>query len=319
MRQYQELIHDILLNGVDRPDRTGTGRRSVFARTMQFDLNDAFPIVTVKRVPFKAVMAELCGFLRGCTSAEQFRELGCYVWDDNANNDGIMPNMWLRSPYRQGEDDLGRTYGHQWRRASIATDSKTGETGLLGDADPVHYDQIAGLIHGLVVDPYSTRHLVVSYVPSEVAFGLTALPPCHYAVQFYVEVDMFGGYHLHSLVNMRSCDVFLGLPFNISSYAALTHIVAHMVDRERVRCGLLKYGIRPGRLTMVLGDAHIYQDHIPQAREASSRRSLWCSGGGSYPEFIIRENNFTIDNVHPDHFELSGYSSHPPISARMAI
>lgn len=241
MKQYIDLVQSILDTGHYRQDRTGVGTLSTFGHVLQFDLRQAFPIVSVKSTNYKAAFAELEGFLTGVQSAAQFRDLGTKIWDANANDPGLpdSPNHWLTNPNRQGTDDLGRIYGAQWN-------DWRGPTGK-------SINQLQEMIDGLRDNPWSRRHLVSAWNPGEL--DRMALPPCHYAFQCWrTEAE------LSMIVHMRSVDVFLGLPFNIVSYAALMHWVAKQVG-----------DLEPRRLVMTLGDTHLYVNHINGARKMLTR------------------------------------------------
>lgn len=230
--QYRLLVSEILNDGDVRGDRTGTGTRSLFFRSLSHNLQDGFPLITLKKVHFKSIVAELIWMLSGSTNNNDLNALGCSIWNEWAADDG----------------DLGPIYGRQWR--CIGVDNK---------------DQIIDLINNLINNPNSRRHVVsawnVSDLPVEkisikdnIKYGLMSLAPCHYAFQMYIKND-----RLSCLMHMRSSDVFLGLPFNIAQYALLTHIIA-------LECGL---GV--GMLHITLGDVHLYSNHVEQAKELIGR------------------------------------------------
>lgn len=333
MEQYKALVKDIIEHGQVRRDRTGVGTVGVFGRMLNFDLEEGFPILTLKHVPFRSVAAELSGFLRGFTSADQFRRAGCKVWDANANDPGTekSPNTWLHNPSREGTDDLGRIYGVQWRKWQA-------EPNVVSDGDDYHFpefdgyntiDQIEDLIRGLINNPYSRRHLVTAWNPTDL--DKCALPPCHYAFQCYIRDHDDGHRRLDLIVHMRSVDVFLGLPFNIASYAALTHWIAHMMK---------VYGklssedqVIPGRLTMTLGDTHLYLNHMGAVEVMMSRESKWHEPGRSIryvldnakdgyfdtPRLSIDPELDSIERTMAGSFILIGYEPHPKIAAPMAV
>ena len=217
MQQYLDLMNRILTTGVDKQDRTGTGTRSIFGHQMRFDLSAGFPLVTTKKVHLRSVVVELLWFLRGCTNVQWLQERGVKIWDEWADAEG----------------ELGPVYGHQWR-SWPAPDGRS-------------IDQIAAVVRSLRENPDSRRHIVSAWNVAEI--GEMALPPCHTMFQFYVADG-----RLSCQLYQRSADVFLGVPFNIASYALLTEMVAKVV------------GLRPGDFVHTLGDAHLYSNHFEQAR-----------------------------------------------------
>ena len=221
-RQYLDLLDDIMRNGVRRGDRTGTGTLSVFGRQMRFDLAQGFPLLTTKKLHVKSIVLELIWFLSGATNVGWLRERGCTIWDEWADADG----------------ELGPVYGKQWR--SWATPG--GQT----------IDQIANVVRSIRENPESRRHIVTAWNPADV--DDMALPPCHCLFQFYVADG-----RLSCQLYQRSGDLFLGVPFNIASYALLTHMVAK------------ETGLGVGDFVHTLGDAHLYLNHIEQAREQLGR------------------------------------------------
>lgn len=264
MEQYHSLLRRILEEGTDKPDRTGVGTRSVFGHQMRFDLAQGFPLVTTKKVHLKSILHELLWFLRGDTNVQYLRDHGVSIWDEWADADG----------------NLGRVYGAQWR----SWQKPDGGT----------VDQIANLVQGLRKDPHSRRHLVVAYNPGEV--DQMALPPCHAFFQFYVAKD-----RLSCQLYQRSADVFLGVPFNIASYAALTMMVAQVVDLE------------PGEFIHTLGDAHLYRNHTEQAllQLSRERRPL--------PRLVINPEVRDLFAFNYEDFSLQGYDPHPAIKAEVAV
>jgi len=262
-RQYLNLLADILETGVQRGDRTGTGTLGVFGRQMRFDLAQGFPLLTTKKLHRKSIILELLWFLRGDTNVRWLQERGVTIWDEWAAEDG----------------ELGPVYGKQWR-------SWTAPDGRV-------IDQIAGLIHGLKTNPESRRHIVSAWNPAEVED--MALPPCHCLFQFFVADGK-----LSCQLYQRSADVFLGVPFNIASYALLTLMVAKVV------------GLQPGEFVHTLGDAHLYLNHLDQAREQLTREP--------YPlpvlEIADRDDLFAFEY---EDFKLRGYQAHEKISAPIAV
>ncbi len=273
MRQYLDLLKDILENGVDRPDRTGVGSRAVFGRQMRFAMADGFPAVTTKKLAFKLVKAELLWFLSGSSDVNKLRELGCTIWDENAE-----APYW--KPKARFEGDLGRVYGVQWR--SWRTPSGT------------EVDQIAQLIDRIKTNPHDRRHIVNAWNPGEL--DQMALPPCHAFFQCFVVNDT-----ISLQMYQRSCDMFLGVPFNIASYSLLLHMIAQVT------------GLKAGEFVHTLGDAHIYLDHFDQVKEQLTREPLPLPQLWLNPD-IKDLHNFTMDDI-----KLIGYKSHEGIKARMAV
>jgi thymidylate synthase len=264
MKAYLELLQDIMDNGAQKEDRTGTGTFSVFGRQMRIDLSKGFPLMTTKKLHIKSIVHELLWFLSGSTNVKYLRENGVTIWDEWADEEG----------------NLGRVYGSQWRTWPAA--------------DGQAIDQIAHLIQQIKSNPDSRRHLVSAWNVSEIE--TMALPPCHYAFQFYVANG-----RLSCMFHMRSVDTFLGLPFNLASYALLTHMVAQ-------QCGL---GV--GDLIWTGGDVHIYLNHLEQVRLQLTRAPY------PLPTLTIKRQPESIFDYHFDDFEFAGYEFHPGIKAPIAI
>jgi len=264
MRAYLDLLEDILANGTKKEDRTGTGTISVFGRQLRFDLTNGFPLLTTKRLHIKSIVHELLWFLSGSTNIRYLQENGVTIWDEWADEEG----------------NLGRVYGAQWRTWR----APNGET----------IDQISRVIEQIKKNPDSRRHLVSAWNPAEV--DDMALPPCHYAFQFYVENGK-----LSCMFQMRSVDTFLGLPFNIASYALLTHMVAHQCDLE------------PGELIWTGGDVHIYSNHIEQVKLQLTREPY------PLPRLVIKRKPDSIFDYRFEDFEFEGYQYHPSIKAPIAV
>jgi thymidylate synthase len=267
-RQYLDLLADILANGVKRGDRTGTGTLGVFGRQMRFDLAQGFPLLTTKKLHRKSIILELLWFLRGDTNVRWLQERGVSIWDEWADPQG----------------DLGPVYGKQWR-------SWTAPDGRV-------IDQITAVVEGLKTNPHSRRHIVAAWNPAEVED--MALPPCHCLFQFFVAPGESGGGKLSCQLYQRSADVFLGVPFNIASYALLTLMVAHVT------------GLEPGEFVHTLGDAHLYLNHLDQARLQLSREPL------PLPQMRLapRDDLFAFEF---EDFVLEGYRAHPSIPAQIAV
>lgn len=263
MKQYLELLNHILDHGVQKPDRTGTGTLSVFGHQMRFDLADGFPLLTTKRVHTRSVFGELLWFLRGDTNVEWLHANDISIWDEWADADG----------------ELGPIYGRQWR----SWPTRGGEV-----------DQISQVVEAIRADPDSRRHIVSAWNVAEL--DDMALPPCHALFQFYVADG-----RLSCQLYQRSADVFLGVPFNIASYALLTHMVAHV-------CGL-----RPGEFVHTLGDAHLYCNHLEQTRRQLTRAPRGLPTLRLNPE-VTDLFDFTLADI-----ELTGYDPHPTIKAPVAV
>ncbi len=262
-RQYLDLLREVMATGARRNDRTGTGTLGVFGRQMRFDLAHGFPLLTTKRVHFKSVVLELIWFLKGMTNVGWLRERGCSIWDEWADANG----------------ELGPVYGKQWR-SWAAPDGRT-------------IDQIAGVLRSIRDNPDSRRHIVTAWNPADVE--AMALPPCHCLFQFHVADG-----RLSCQLYQRSADLFLGVPFNIASYALLTTLVARAT------------GLEPGEFVHTLGDAHLYLNHLEQAALQVSREPL------PFPTLILPDaiDLFDLDE---STIRLKGYKPHPGIAAPIAV
>jgi thymidylate synthase len=288
MIQYHKLLEDILLNGEDRDDRTNVGTISVFGRNISFDLRRGFPAITTKKLAWKACVGELLWFIEGSSDERRLAEIThgtregvTTIWTPNA----LAPYWKNKAEY---EGDLGAVYGVQWRKWT-----KTKQPGL-----SVYIDQLATLIQNLKDDPYGRRHILSAWNVGELEN--MALPPCHVMSQFYVSKNNELSCHMYQ----RSVDVFLGLPFNIASYALLTHMIAHIL------------GYSAKELIISMGDTHIYKNHIEQVKEQLERTefplpTLWLN-----PELRGCSN---IDKFTMDDIKLENYQSHGPIKAEMAV
>ncbi|WP_334162198.1 thymidylate synthase [Phenylobacterium sp.] len=263
-RQYLDLLEDILANGVQRGDRTGTGTLGVFGRQMRFDLSKGFPLLTTKKLHRKSIILELLWFLRGDTNVRWLQERGVSIWDEWADRE---------------TGELGPVYGKQWRSWS-APDGRV-------------IDQIAAVVEGLKSNPNSRRHIVSAWNPAEVED--MALPPCHCLFQFFVADGK-----LSCQLYQRSADVFLGVPFNIASYALLTLMMAKVT------------GLEPGEFVHTLGDAHLYLNHLDQARLQLSREPL------PLPVMHVADKDDLFAFDYED-FQLEGYRAHPSIAAPIAV
>lgn len=264
MKQYHELLQRILDEGAVKTDRTGTGTLSVFGHQMRFDLQKGFPLLTTKKLHLRSIIHELLWFLTGDTNIRYLKENGVSIWDEWADENG----------------DLGPVYGFQWR----SWPGKDGQS----------VDQISKVIEQIRTKPDSRRHMVVAYNPAYV--DEMALPPCHSLFQFYVANGK-----LSCQLYQRSADTFLGVPFNIASYALLTHMVAQQCDLE------------PGEFIWTGGDTHLYSNHLEQARLQLSRELLVL------PQLNIKRRPDSIFDYKFDDFEIVGYQAHPHIPAPVAV
>lgn len=263
-RQYLDLLEHVMRRGARKRDRTGTGTLSVFGWQMRFDLGERFPLLTTKKLHFKSIAYELLWFLRGETNVRWLQERGVTIWDEWADAAG----------------ELGPVYGHQWRHWRRP--------------DGGEIDQLAGVLASIRKNPDSRRHVVTAWNPADV--DRMALPPCHALFQFYV-----ADARLSCQLYQRSADLFLGVPFNIASYALLTLMVAQVSD------------LAPGEFVHTLGDAHLYLNHLEQAREQLSRAPR--------PFPVLRLNPAVKDlfDFRYEDFTLEGYDPHPAIKAPIAV
>jgi thymidylate synthase len=261
---YLDLMKHVLDRGSRKADRTGTGTLSVFGAQMRFDLTERFPLLTTKKLHFKSIVYELLWFLRGDTNVRWLQERGVTIWDEWADATG----------------ELGPVYGYQWRKWP---DRKGGTI-----------DQIAGVVDSIRARPESRRHIVTAWNPADV--DRMALPPCHALFQFYVADG-----RLSCQLYQRSADIFLGVPFNIASYALLTLMMAQVT------------GLAPGEFVLTLGDAHLYLNHLDQAREQLSRTPL------PFPRMKLDPRVADIFGFAYQDFSLEGYEPHPAIKAPIAV
>ena len=264
MQQYHNLLKHVLENGSDKDDRTGTGTRSVFGHQMRFDLKAGFPLLTTKKVHLKSIIYELLWFLKGATNIKYLKDNGVRIWDEWADEDG----------------ELGPVYGHQWR----SWPTQNGGT----------IDQITTLINQIKSNPDSRRLIVTAWNPADVE--KMALPPCHCLFQFYVSNGK-----LSCQLYQRSADIFLGVPFNIASYALLTMMIAKITNLDT------------GDFVHTFGDAHLYSNHFEQAKEQLGRDFK------ELPMMNITSNPDSIFDFDYKDFVLEGYASHPHISAPIAV
>jgi len=288
MKQYLDALKNVLENGDLRPDRTGVGTRSLFGLQLRFDLTAGFPAITTKKLAWRSVVSELLWFIEGSGDERKLKELlhddpnsnKKTIWSDNESAD-----YWQRKKKFKG--DLGRIYGVQWRtwRAPVFGANRMGIK---------HIDQLVDLINGIKSDPYGRRHIITAWNPGEL--DLMALPPCHMMAQFYVSNG-----RLSCQMYQRSADMFLGVPFNIASYALFTHMIAQVCNLD------------VGDLIITLGDAHIYNNHIDQVKEQLSREPM------ALPVLTLNPAISVITNFGMNDIELIGYTSHGAIAAPMAV
>jgi thymidylate synthase len=264
MKQYLDLLNHVILTGVEKSDRTGTGTLSVFGHQSRYDLSEGFPVVTTKKLHLKSIIHELLWFLKGDTNIQYLQENGVRIWNEWADEKG----------------ELGPVYGYQWR-SWPAPDGR-------------HIDQISQVVNSIKNNPDSRRHLISAWNVGQI--DQMKLPPCHILVQFYVADGK-----LSCQLYQRSADIFLGVPFNIASYALLTLMMAQV-------CGL-----HPGDFIHTLGDAHIYLNHLEQVKLQLTREPY------PLPQMKINPDVKSIFDFKFEDFELTGYQSHPHIAGKVAV
>ena len=300
MKAYLNALQEVLNKGTTKSDRTGTGTISYFGMQQRYNLAEGFPAVTTKKLAWKSVVSELLWFIEGSGDEKRLREIlhgsaessKTTIWTANAT-----APYW--QPKSKFEGDLGRVYGVQWRHWQTYTERKDMGPAHLGGTrvacDKHEVDQLKQLIDGIKQDPHGRRHILSAWNPGELE--AMALPPCHILAQFYVSADN----RLSCQMYQRSCDMFLGVPFNIASYSLLTHMIAQV-------CGL-----QVGEFVHVLGDAHIYLNHTEQVKEQLEREPLPAPTLWLNPE-ITDITKFTMADI-----RLDGYQSHNAIKADMAV
>ena len=265
MKQYLDLMKHVLENGQTREDRTGTGTISVFGHQSRYDLQEGFPLVTTKKLHLRSIIHELLWFISGDTNIKYLKDNGVRIWDEWADENG----------------DLGPVYGYQWRRWKTP--------------DGREVDQVKNLVDGLKNNPHSRRHILTAWNPADV--DKMALPPCHSFIQFYVSTDK----KLSCQLYQRSADIFLGVPFNIASYALFTMMLAQVCD------------LKPGEFVHTMGDAHLYSNHIDQAKLQLTRETR------ELPQMKINPEVKSIFDFKFEDFELVGYDPHPHIKAQVSV
>lgn len=273
MRQYLKALEYVLNNGTDRPDRTGVGTRAVFGLQMRYKMSDGFPAVTTKKLIFNSVKAELLWFLKGSSDINELHKLGSHIWDAN-----YQAPYW--KPKARFEGDVGRIYGVQWRKWQ-GPDGKV-------------VDQLSNVIEKIKATPYDRRLIVTAWNPGEIE--KMVLPPCHILFQFFVANNK-----LSLQMYQRSCDMFLGVPFNIASYSLLLHMVAQVTNLE------------PYEFIHTLGDAHIYLNHFEQVKTQLKRKPL------PLPKLWLNPKIRNIDDFKMEDIKLLNYHHHPAIKAKMAV
>ena len=277
MKQYHDLLKHVLDTGIERTDRTGTGTIGVFGYQMRFDLKVGFPLLTTKKIHTKSVFGELIWFLKGDTNVKWLNDRGITIWDEWADENG----------------DLGPVYGSQWRSWEVIREWD-------GQINRHTFDQIDQVIHDIKTNPFSRRHIVTAWNPADI-YDM-ALPPCHAMFQFYVTPNSEGEpTWLSCQLYQRSADIFLGVPFNIASYAALTHMVAQCT------------GLRAGEFVHTLGDAHIYNNHLEQVDTLLSRTEL------PLPTLVLNPDVTEIDAFELEDIHVVDYNHHPAIKAPVAV
>lgn len=280
MQPYLQLLDHVLTHGRERMDRTGVGTLGVFGYQMRFDLRQGFPLLTTKKLHLRSIIYELFWFLRGETRVDYLREHKVTIWDEWATAEQC-------AKFGRSEGDLGPVYGHQWRNfgATLQAEGSYAQDG---------YDQIANLLKQLRERPSSRRLIVTGWNPREA--DQVELPPCHTLFQFYVQDG-----ELSCQMYQRSADIFLGVPFNIASYALLTVMIAHVT------------GLKPGEFVHTLGDAHLYSNHLAQAREQLTRQPRPA------PRLLVNPEARDLFAFRYEDFKLEGYDPHPHIKAEVAV
>jgi len=283
--QYLEIIEDILEHGNQKSDRTGTGTKSVFGRQMRFSLRDGtFPLLTTKKTFYRGIAEELFWFIRGSTNAIELKEKKVMIWEGNSSRE-FLDSVGLS---HREVGDLGPVYGFQWRHFGAEYSD------MHADYSGQGVDQLAEVIHKIKNKPDDRRIIMCAWNPKDIP--RMALPPCHCLVQFYVANG-----ELSCQLYQRSADMGLGVPFNIASYALLTHMIAHVT------------GLKPGEFVHTLGDTHVYLNHVEPLKEQLTRDPK------PFPKLVIKREVENIEDFTIDDFEVQGYDPHPKITMAMAV
>ena len=310
MQQYRDLVEYVLTNGVRQSNRTGVDTLKCNGYMMKFDMADGFPLLTLKSTPFKMIVGEMLAFLHGADNVKEFNSLGVPVWDANAEAED-----WINNPYYKGGGDLGRIYGVQarcWKKPicsgvrskttlGMSIEELEGSDFYYSSSDDIIYqlvDQLRNVVDNLTKGVDDRRAIITHWNPGEL--DQMALPPCHLLYQFGITDNK-----LNLSMYQRSCDIGLGVPFNIAGYSWLLHMIAHIT------------GLKPGTFTHFLHDVHIYEDHIKGMKKLLKREDR------PLPELIIPSHIDTLIDletwVTPDHFGLKGYNPHKAIKLNMAV
>jgi len=299
MKTYLGVLEEVLNKGTQKTDRTGVGTISYFGMQQRYDLSKGFPAVTTKKLAWKAVVSELLWFIEGTGDERRLAEILYGTRDDSKKTiwtDNARADYW--TPRAEYPGDLGRVYGVQWRHWRKYIEQKDMGPAHLGGTrvatDRHEVDQLLNLINGIKQDTHGRRHILSAWNPGDL--DAMALPPCHTFAQFYVADGK-----LSCQMYQRSCDLFLGVPFNIASYSLLTHMIAQVCDLD------------VGEFVHVLGDAHIYLNHVEQVKEQLQREPLPA------PTLKLNPAVRDIDNFTMSDIELEGYQHHAPIKAEMAV
>ena len=302
MKQYQDMLKHVLENGQERKDRTGTGTIGVFGYQNRYDLQEGFPLMTTKKTSFRIIAEELLWFLKGSVELRDLLDVNVNIWNDDAyrwhltnNPESSMTKERFLEVVKQGESDtyglgdLGPIYGFQWRSWT------NGDIDENGNYTEDVIDQIDNVIKSIKEDPYGRRHIISAWNAADVPD--MALPPCHLLFQFYVSNDN----KLSCQLYQRSADIFLGVPFNIASYALLIHVIAHLTDLE------------VGEFIHTFGDLHAYANHVKQIETQLSREPK------ELPKLEIARNVESINDFTLEDFSLSGYDPHPVIKGKVSV
>ncbi|XP_013105489.2 thymidylate synthase [Stomoxys calcitrans] len=283
-QQYLDLIAKILVKGVEKGDRTGVGTLSSFGAQMRFDMRESFPLLTTKRVFWRAVAEELIWFIHGCTNAKILQDKNIHIWDGNSTRD-FLDKLGFTD---REEGDLGPVYGFQWRH--FGAKYRT----CHDNYDNEGVDQLKQVIHTIRTNPDDRRIMMSAWNPMDMP--QMALPPCHCLAQFYVANG-----ELSCQLYQRSADMGLGVPFNIASYALLTYMIAHIT------------GLKPGDFVHTLGDAHVYKNHVEPLREQLKRKPR------PFPKLVIKRKVEDIEDFKFEDFEIVDYKPYPKIQMEMAV